>query len=563
MTIAIRDREETAAQPSPRHRQLAGFLFKYGGRELIERLHLTGLLPGDPPSPADRAHELAHDLETLGPTYVKFGQILSTRSDLLPAEVLGELERLQDRVSPMPFTVVQAIVETELGRPLREVFPVFEEKPIGSASLGQVHAASLPDGRSVAVKVQRPGIRELIMSDVEALREVAGWFEKRTETGRRYSVGAIVEEFNASIMRELDYELEAQNMLRLRRNLEEFPTIVVPAPILDHCTRRLLTMEFVSGWKVNKLGPLVQANMNGNKIADVLLEAYLKQVFVDGFFHADPHPGNVFLMDSEHVALIDVGLVGYFSPTLRRKLLQMLSAIYEWDVNEMVDLAVEIGEVDEGWDRSELKTRFGRLVQKSQSGSIEQVEVSRVLMDVARAASDCGVRLPSEIAMLGRTLLHLDKVGRFVAPGFDVNGSMRRHVADIYGRQILKEAKPSAIFKGATEAIEMLGRLPRRANRLLDALFERKLGMRVDFVPEAHLLENLQKIANRITIGLIVAALIIGASQLMQVQTRFTLLGYPGLAMICFLSALLGGLALVVTIIRADRKTRDEVPPRS
>ena len=565
MTTA--DIEKPAAdrhsKPTPRHRQLVGILLKYGGRELVDRLRLNHFLTGNQEHMEEHAGELAKDLENLGPTYIKFGQLLSTRSDLLPDAVLEQLTRLQDQITPMPFEMIKTIVETELGRPLADIFPSFEETPLGSASLGQVHAALLPDGRSVAVKVQRPGIRDLIASDIEALRDFAGWFEKRTDVGRRYAVASLVEEFNSSIMRELDYELEAQNMIRLKRNMAEFPHIVVPSPVPELCTQRVLTMDFIAGLKISRIGPLIQANMNGGKIADALLEAYLKQVFVDGFFHADPHPGNVFLMDSEHVALLDVGLVGYFAPSLRRKMLQMLPAIYEMDINEMIELTLEVGESEESFDRVELKRRFGEIVQKSQSGSIEQVEVSRVLLSVVRAASDCGVRLPAEMSTLGRTLFHLDKVGRFMAPGFDVNASIRRHVGDIMSRQVMRDVQPKSILKAALEAAELLGQLPRRANRLMDALFERKLGMRIDVVPDAHLLENLQKIANRITLGLVLAALIIGASQLMQIKTPFTLLGYPGLAMICFGGALIGGLWLVFSIIRADRKTREEVPPRS
>ncbi len=552
-----------AEKPTPRHRQLVGILLKYGGRELVDRLRLGSFLAGNQEHMEEHAGELASDLEELGPTYIKFGQLLSTRSDLLPDAVLEQLERLQDQIQPMPFEMVKTIIEVELGRPLMDIFSSVEETPLGSASLGQVHAAVLRDGRAVAVKVQRPGIRELIASDIEALRDFAGWFEKRTEVGRRYAVAALVEEFNSSIMRELDYELEAQNMLRLKRNMAEFPHILVPSPTPELCTQRVLTMDFVAGLKVSRVGPLIQANMNGEKIADALLEAYLKQVFVDGFFHADPHPGNVFLVDSEHVALLDVGLVGYFAPTLRRKMLQMLPAIYEMDVNEMIELTLEVGEAEEGFNRVELKRRFGEIVQKSQSGSIEQIQVSRVLLSIVRASSECGVRLPAEMSTLGRTMFHLDKVGRFMAPGFDVNAAVRRHVGDIMSRQVMRDVQPKSILKAALEAAELLGQLPRRANRLMDALFERKLGMRIDVVPDAHLLENLQKIANRITLGLVLAALIVGASQLMQVQTTFQIFGYPGFAMICFIGALVGGLWLVVNIIRADGKTRDEVPPRS
>lgn len=556
-----------AAEPvntAARYRDLTRFLLKYGGKDIVERLKVGHFL-----SEADRndrlearAPELARDLEKLGPAYVKLGQILSTRSDLLPPTVLAELSRLQDNVEPMPLEAVRACVESELGRPLREIFTSFEETPIGSASLGQVHVAILRDGRRVAVKVQRPGVRELVARDMQILRDFAGWFEKRTEKGRRLRVTGIITEFESTINRELDYEIEAQNMTLLKRNLGEYEPLVVPEPIADFCTARVLTMDYVTGRKVNALGPLIALNIDGNALADTLLEAYLKQVFIDGFFHADPHPGNVFLIDSDHLALLDVGMVGRFSPSLRRKLLHMLPSIYEMDADETVELTFEIGEASEDADRSELRRRYSEILAASQSGALERIPVSRVLFDIVKAATDCGIDLPSEISTLGRTLLHLDRVGRYIAPEFDVNAGIRRHVVKFIERQMLADASPSRILKTALEAKEFAAGLPRRANRFLDALLQKKIGVRVDVVPEAHLLENLEKIANRITLGLILAALIVGASQLMQVETAFRLFGYPGFAMICFAGALLGGLALVMSIVRSDRRTRAEVKPR-
>ncbi len=545
-----------------RYRELTQLLLKYGGREVVDRLRLTSYVGDKDEDMTVLGTELAADLERLGPAYVKLGQILSSRSDLLPEPILDQLARLEDNVEPMTFEMVRAVVEEETGRPLADVFASFEETPIGSASLAQVHAALLKDGRLVAVKVQRVGVADVIALDIDILREFASFFEKRTDAGRRYRVSAIVEEFNTTITREIDYEIEAASMKVFHHNLEEFHRITVPQPVEELCTPRLLVMNFVSGKKVSAIGPLIQMNMDGRAMADELLKAYLKQVFVDGFFHADPHPGNVFLVDSEHLALLDFGLVGRFAPRLRRKLLQMLPAIYELDTEEMVELTLEIGETEEPFDRAELKRRYGEIGQNSQAASIQQIQVSRVLFDVVRAASDCGVILPPEMSTLGRTLLHLDRVGRYIAPDFDVNAAIQSHVSEIAQREMIGDASPNTFLKTLLEAKELAVGLPRRVNRVLDALLHRQLGMRIDVVPEAHLLENLEKIANRITMGLILASLIIGASQLMQVRTQFVLFGYPGFAMICFAGALLGGLALVFGIIRADRKTRGEVPSK-
>ena len=268
--------------------------------------------------------QLADDLEAMGPTYVKLGQVLSSRSDLLPEPYLKALARLQDKVKPFPFAEVEQIITAELGVRISKAFASFDPQPIAAASLGQVHSATLRDGRRVVVKVQRPNIRKQIADDFEVLDQIAEFVDAHTELGRRYRFLKILDEFRSSIRQELNYDREAQNLIVLAANLKEFELIQVPQPVPDYSSRCVLTMDYVQGRKITSVGPLRRLEMNGAPLAEELFRAYLKQVLVDGMFHADPHPGNVFLTDDGHIALLDLGMVGYTTPGMQENLLKLL-----------------------------------------------------------------------------------------------------------------------------------------------------------------------------------------------------------------------------------------------
>ena len=278
-------------------------------------------LPYGPPAPVPpEAKELAADLEKLGPTFVKLGQLVSTRADFVPPAYMEALSRLQDHVEPFSFGEVEAIVSVEIGARLSKAFLEFESTPMAAASLGQVHRAKLRDGRPVAVKVQRPGVREHVSGDLEAMQEIAEVLDAHTEAGRRYEFGLMVEELRKSLLLELDYRQEAANLRRLGETLRDFTRILVPQAIDDYSTGRVLTMEYVAGRKVTKLNPLARTDLDGAGLAEELFRAYLHQILVDGFFHADPHPSNVFLTDDGRVALLDLGMVAHLGPSLQDRL---------------------------------------------------------------------------------------------------------------------------------------------------------------------------------------------------------------------------------------------------
>lgn len=549
-----------------RYKDIAVLLMKYGRGDLANRLDLEEDLPpapdGTESSSTAKAEELARDLERLGPTFVKLGQLLSTRADLLPVPYLEALSRLQDDVEPFSFAEVERIVGEELGVRISKAFVDFEATPLAAASLGQVHRATLRDGRAVAVKVQRPGIREQIVEDLEAFAEIAGVLDRHSDAGNLYQFEKMVEEFRKSILRELDYRQEAQNLVALKKNLEEFPWIFVPAPVEDYTTTRVLTMEFVFGQKITSLSPLSRMEFDGKELADELHRAYLKQILIDGFFHADPHPGNVFLTEDKGLALLDLGMVGRISPQMQEDLLKLLLAISEGRGDEAADRASEIGEKLETFDEVEFRRQVAELVGIYQNAMVEHIQIGKVVMEVSRVAGMSGIRLPPELTMLGKTLLHLDEIGRALDPEFDPNASVRRNAAELLQKRMRKSASPASLYASLLEAKDFIEKLPGRVNKVLDILSNNELRLNVDAIDEALLIDGLHKIANRIALGLILAALIIGAAVLMQVPTRFQLLGYPGLAILLFLAAALGGLALVVSIVATDHKPRKKKRPR-
>ncbi|QYM79456.1 AarF/ABC1/UbiB kinase family protein [Horticoccus luteus] len=546
-----------------RYKEILTLLWKYGRSDLVQQMGADegfDLPKADAPTAADVAPEqFANDLEAMGPTYVKLGQVLAGRPDLLPQAYLTALARLQDHVKPFPYEDVERIVLAELGVRISKAFSRFDIEPIAAASLGQVHGAALRDGRAVVVKVQRPDIRQQIAEDFEVLAEIAAFMDEHTAIGKRYRFQTVLEEFRLTIQNELNYELEAHNLVALGRNLRDFPLIFVPQPVRDYCTRSVLTMDYVRGQKITSLSPLSRLDIKGAPLVEELFRAYLKQVLVDGLFHADPHPGNVFITDDGRIALLDLGMVGHTAPGMQDSLLKLLLAVSEGKGEEAADIAVRMSEKMDGLDLPEFRRQISHLVALHRDQGLEQINVGQSLLDVSRHARENGLFVPSELTLLGKTLLQLDEVGRILDPTFDPNACIRRSVTELTTQRMQKDLTQGNLFSSLLEAKDFFGSLPARLNRIMDAVTNSELHLNVRALDTKHVLDGMQKIANRITTGLILAALIIGAALLMRVRTHFEIFGYPGLAIICFLLAGLGGFYLVINIFVQDYKSRKKL----
>jgi ubiquinone biosynthesis protein len=550
-----------------RYKDIAQLFMKYGRGDLVkgsglddalsdqDRTHSNNGNNGKPPIDP-KAEELAKDLEEMGPIFVKLGQVLSSRSDLLPQPYLDALARLQDSLEPFPFQQVQETVESELGVRLSKAFAEFDPEPLGVASLGQVHRAEMRNGRPVVVKVQRPGIREQIATDLEALDEIAGFADHNTDAGRRFKFQEVLDEFRKNLARELDYRKEASNLAEVRENLKDFDNIIIPRPVDDFTTSTVLTMDLIPGKKIASLGPLAQLEMDGALLAEDLFRAYLKMILVDGLFHADPHPGNVFITPDHRIALIDLGMVGRLTTGMQDQLLKILLATSEGHSDEAADQAIKMGDLSEEFNETAFRRQVADLVVQGQNATVEELRIGRIMMELSRISGESGLRLPSELTMLGKTLLNLDEIGRILSPKFSPNDSVRRNASDIVRQRVLKGMTPGNLLAGAIEAKEFMTELPGRVNHILDAVAKNQIKVKVETIDEATLIEGFQKVANRISTGLVLGALIVGASMLMRVETTFRLFGYPGLAMVCFLGAAGLGFWLVLSIMMSDRNAK-------
>jgi ubiquinone biosynthesis protein len=484
-----------------RYKDVAALLFKYGRRDMVERAGLAELLPeeaAEDKAAASAAVSLADDVEKLGPTYIKLGQLLSTRPDILPPAYAESLERLQNECEPFPYADAERILQEELGVRLSKAFREIRAEPVAAASLSQVHHATLRNGREVALKIQRPGIREQVLGDLDTLGEIASFLQGHSDAGRRYDVLALFEEFRKSMLRELDFRQEAMHLVTIGRALSDIPEIIIPQPVMDFSTSRVLTMDFLAGTKITDIPPVAKTELDGAKLVDALFRAYLKQMLRDGL----------------------------------------------------------IGECHEDADRKGFERAVADLVEQNKEMARQRPQVGRTVLMLLKVAADHGVRLPPELAMIGKTLLNLDKIGQTLAPQFDPNAAIRRHSADITQEQLTRDFSIGSFFSSIVELKNFVTHLPGRVNRILDRLADNEFKVKVDAIDESTLMDGMQKVANRVATGLILAALIVGAALMMRVETSFQLFGYPGLAIILFLVAAIGGSALVGTILVNDIKSK-------
>ena len=546
--------------------QILGFLLKYRSAGVFTGLDLDAAAMPEADAPIEgKPEQFVSDLEALGPTFIKIGQALSTRPDMVPPAYLAALERMQDNVEPIGFDEVRAVVEEELGVRISKAFAEFEEAPLGAASLAQVHRATLRDGRRVAVKVQRPGITEVIVADLDALASLADKADRVTDLGRRLKFADWVHEFRKTLLAELDYRTEAENLDRFNQHFAGYPELFVPAPIWDLTRARVLTMELVEGTKATDLSGVRRTEQKLGGLATTLMRGYLDQVFVHGEIHADPHPGNLLVTDDGRLALLDLGMVAHVPPKQRERLLKLLFAAVDGRGEEVANESIAMGTRLEDFDQERFLREVGQMVARyaAHSGS-QSLSEGRLMLEVVRTATACGLRTPPEMSLLGKTLLNLEQVATALDPELDVKTVVEDHLEQVMRKRMRKAFSPANLASELMEVQSLLREAPRKVGDILSLLAENRLQVRMTGLEESHLMENLQKIANRISTGVIVAALILASAMLMRVETGARLFGYPALAIVLFLLATGLGLAIVVSALLSDRraKPREEHGPR-
>ncbi len=540
-----------------RYRKFFGFMLKYWNSDLFQQTTSSAFEETKTEENLNEEfdqspEELVEDLKKMGPTYIKLGQLLSTRPDLLPDPYLIALATLQDDVPPIPYEEVHEIVEEEIGTRISKSFSFFDEEPLASASIGQVHKATLRSGKPVAVKVQRPGIRKRFLEDLDTLKEIADFAVKHSSAARRYDIDEVLAELRHILLQELDYNREAQNLILLAENLKSFENITVPQPILDYSSSKVLTMEYVDGTKITSISPFRQLENDLSPLVDELIDAYLKQIITDGFVHADPHPGNVQLTTQNKIALFDLGMVAKFSPQMQDKILQLLVALGQDDGEACAEVLLKMSEYSEDADIKNFRKTINHLVMDSQHTLAKEMKTGRLLIQMNRVAAENGIHIAVEVNILGKILLNMDQIVAVLEPEYDLRGAISSHVKKIMRSKMYEELKPENMLAIALQAKNLAENLPGRLDKISKNLADNNFRLNIDAIDEKRWTDGFQKVANRITLGLIIAAMIIGAAMLMSIPSSYTILGYPGLAIIFFIIAAIGGIALCYIIIFGD-----------
>jgi len=540
-----------------RYQKFMAFMLKYWNSDLFTKTASTALNEDDQDEKLSEAYdqspkELVEDLKNMGPTYIKLGQLLSTRPDLLPDSYLEALASLQDDVPPIEYSTVQEIVEEEIGIRISKAFTSFDEEPLASASIGQVHKATLRSGKTVAVKIQRPGIRKKFLDDLDTLKEIADFAVKHTDVAKKYAFDNVLAELRHILLQELDYKREAQNLITLGENLKEFRNLTVPQPILDYSSSKVLTMDYIQGKKITSISPMKKLENDLGPLVDELVEAYLKQIITDGFVHADPHPGNIHITSNNQIALIDLGMVAKFTRNIQEKLLQLLIALSQEDGEAAADVLLNMSELTDQSDVKTFRRSINKLIMDSQVKMAKEMETGRLLIQMNRIAADNGILICVEINILGKIFLNMDQIIAVLDPEFDLKEAIKKHVHKMMRSKMYKELKPENLFSVALESKKLAERLPERLNKISENLANNEFKIKVDAIDQQRFTDGFQKVANRITLGLIIAAMIVGAAMLMKVPSTFIIFGYPGLAIIFFMIAAFGGLFLSYIIIFKD-----------
>jgi ubiquinone biosynthesis protein len=589
----------------PRLAATIGLFTRYGLADFAKQQGLQALIPGpdvdhdddeagDGAATPERAAAFRKRLVELGPAYVKLGQVLSSRADLLPPTYIEELERLQDDVGPIPLEDVESIIEEELGGRLSKMFESFDSEPIGTASLGQVHAAALRDGREVVVKVQRPRIRAQLTDDIAFFRELATFLTEHTDAGARVDMVGIIQQLERALADELDYRIEARNAATFRRSLSEFPRILIPRVIEAYTTQRVLTTERVRGVKIDSVSPLTRLDHDFHPVADELTRAYLKQITIDGHFHADPHPGNIFvvlpastnpmtpsevkatdrrivprqpttpLSRIEHeaqrdaapqpadidvkLALIDFGMTARLPTALREQIVRLLLDLADNRGNDAAEVLIEVGNPLPGFDRTSFTREVAALMARNYDLSIGELDAGKLLYELLNIAFQRRLRLPGELTLLAKTLFNLDTVTRAIDPLYSPIPTMREFGNQIAADRARRELNPRRLFQLATEGSDLVMALPHRLDLITERLASNEFATRVDVPQFVLVIEALQKVANRVFSGVVLAGLLVSSAMLLPSRRTLGTIGFVLAGVI--------GVWMVLSILWTDRKGR-------
>jgi len=546
-----------------RYRQILGVLFKYGFENLIETLKIdqyieVGLKMISRKRPPrmerlSRAERVRMAFEELGPTYIKLGQVLSTRPDLVPIDFIHELSRLQDEVPAFPYEEVRRILITELGDEPEAFFASFNETPLASASIGQVHRARSTDGEQVAVKVQRPGIKKIIEVDLEIMLHLATLMERHIEEIALHRPVRIVEEFARTLEKEIDYTIEASNMERFARLFLGDPAIYVPQVFRETSTARVITTEFVEGIKISEIARLTTAGLDVRKVTRRGATICLKQIFDYGFFHADPHPGNIAVLPHNVICLFDFGMVGSVDRRTREDFVDLVDSVVRGDNNRVTRQLLKITDYERDPDPRRFEKDVDDFIGRHLNKPLGDIDIGRLLHHLIELAADHQLRIPPDLFLMLKALSTVEGVAAMLDPNFD----MIQHAAPFIERVKLARYAPRRLsadaMQMAGEMLQFLQYFPQNLLEITRLIRQQKLSLKFEDRGLATTLSAYDQISNRISFSIIIAALIIGSALIVIAEIPPLFYGISLLGIIGFLWAALMGVWLLVAIVRKGR----------
>jgi ubiquinone biosynthesis protein len=546
-----------------RYRQILTILFKYGFGDLLEMLKIDQYIEvglkvisrkrAERTEKLTRPQRLRMAFEELGPTYIKLGQILSTRPDLIPVEFIDELSKLQDDVTPFSFNEVSDVVKSEFGVPPEDLFASLDETPLASASIGQVHPAVLKNGDVVAVKFQRPGIRGIIEVDLEIMLHLATLAERHIEELSFHRPVRIVEEFASTLEKEIDYKIEATNMERAARHFLDTPYVYIPKVYRDTTTSRVLTTEFVDGIKISKIDELEAAGLDRKLITARGAELVLSQVFYHGFFHADPHPGNIFALPNNVICLLDFGMAGVVDRQTRENFVDLIDSLIHENETQAAQALLRLTYREEEPEIRMLEREMADFMGRHLYKPLKDVEFAILLRDLLELATNFRLRIPPDIFLMMKAISTVESVGRILDPDFD----MFAQAAPFVQRVKLERFKPQRIAGDAidlaSKLLQFLQQFPKDLMDLANLIRQQRFNLQIEHKGLRTMLATHDQISNRLSFSIIIAALIIGSALIVISETPPLVFGISLIGIILFFAAAIMGIWLLVAILRKGR----------
>jgi len=546
-----------------RYRHILAVLLKHGFGEVVESLRIDQYLEvglqliskkrGPREEPITRPQRLRKALEELGPTYIKLGQVLSTRPDLIPVEFTEELSKLQDSVPPFPFADAETIIQRELGAPASDVFDRIDTEPAASASIGQVHRARLKNGEEAAVKIQRPGIRAVIEVDLEIMLHLATLAERHVEELALHKPVTIVEEFARTLEKEIDFRIEAANIDRVAQGFLGDPTVYIPTVFREFSTAAVLTTEYVEGIKISNIGELDAAGYDRRLLCSRGADIVLKQVFRHGFFHADPHPGNIFALPGNVICLLDFGMVGVVDRQTREMFVELVDSVVRRNESRAAQVLLQLTRWEQPPDLRQLERELSDFMGRHLYRPLKDIEVGKLLHDLLEIATRFHLQLPPDIFLMLKAISTVEAVGRMLDPEFD----MIAKAAPFIEQVLMDRFKPQRVAEDvgdlAGRMLKFLHQFPKDLLDLAGLLRQQKLSLQIKHDGLEKVLATHDQISNRLSFSIVIAALIVGSALIVISKTPPLFYGISLIGIIGFLAAALMGIWLLVAILRSGR----------